>query len=47
MKAKILIVDMKDVQAVWRILSFIAVGSLLLGVSYLYHQQSMRRKSMT
>jgi uncharacterized membrane protein len=35
---KILIVDMADVRAVWRILSFIAVGTLLLGVSYIYHQ---------
>ena len=40
--AKIFVVDMKNVQAVWRILSFIALGSLLLGVSYLYHRQLLR-----
>jgi uncharacterized membrane protein len=37
--AKILIIDMADVQRVWRILSFIAVGALLLAVSYVYHKQ--------
>jgi uncharacterized membrane protein len=36
--AKILIIDMADVQRVWRILSFIAVGALLLAVSYVYHK---------
>jgi uncharacterized membrane protein len=41
--AKIFVIDMKDVKAIWRILSFIALGSLLLGVSYLYHQQQSRR----
>jgi uncharacterized membrane protein len=41
--AKIFLVDMKDVQAVWRILSFIALGSLLLGVSYIYSRQLARR----
>jgi uncharacterized membrane protein len=40
--AKIFLADMKNVQAVWRILSFIALGSLLLGVSYLYHRQLVR-----
>jgi uncharacterized membrane protein len=44
--AKILLIDMKDVKAVWRILSFVALGSLLLGVSYLYHQQSNRRREV-
>jgi uncharacterized membrane protein len=29
---------MADVRAVWRILSFIAVGGLLLGVSYIYQR---------
>jgi uncharacterized membrane protein len=37
--AKILLVDMAEVQAVWRILSFVAVGGLLLCVSYVYHRQ--------
>jgi uncharacterized membrane protein len=41
---KIFVVDMAEVKAVWRILSFIAVGGLLLGVSYLYHRQFERRK---
>ena len=36
---KILIVDMAEVKAVWRILSFVAVGSLLLCVSYIYHSR--------
>jgi uncharacterized membrane protein len=40
--AKIFVIDMKNVQAVWRILSFIALGSLLLGVSYLYHQHQSK-----
>jgi uncharacterized membrane protein len=40
--AKIFVIDMKNVEAVWRILSFIALGSLLLGVSYLYHRQLIR-----
>ena len=42
---KILVIDMADVKAVWRILSFIAVGGLLLGVSYLYHRQMELRMS--
>jgi uncharacterized membrane protein len=41
---KILLVDMADVRAVWRILSFIAVGGLLLGVSYIYHKQMESRQ---
>lgn len=40
---KVFIVDMKEVQAVWRILSFIALGSLLLGVSYLYNKNSLNK----
>jgi uncharacterized membrane protein len=36
---KILIIDMADVQAIWRILSFLCVGLLLLAVSYIYHKQ--------
>jgi uncharacterized membrane protein len=41
---KILLVDMADVRAVWRILSFIVVGGLLLGVSYIYHKQMESRQ---
>lgn len=37
---KILLVDMAEVRAVWRILSFLAVGALLLGVSFVYHRQT-------
>ncbi|HWB52736.1 MAG TPA: DUF2339 domain-containing protein, partial [Tepidisphaeraceae bacterium] len=36
---KILIIDMAQVEAIWRILSFLAVGLLLLAVSYVYHKQ--------
>ncbi len=36
--AKIVLIDMSNVEAVWRILSFIALGALLLGVSYVYHR---------
>ncbi|HEY1684277.1 MAG TPA: DUF2339 domain-containing protein [Tepidisphaeraceae bacterium] len=39
---KILIVDMADVEAIWRIVSFLAVGLLLLAVSYIYHTQFSR-----
>jgi uncharacterized membrane protein len=42
---KILLIDMADVRAVWRILSFIAVGGLLLGVSYIYHKQTESRQT--
>jgi uncharacterized membrane protein len=35
---KVMIIDMATVQAVYRILSFIAVGGLLLCVSYVYHK---------
>jgi uncharacterized membrane protein len=44
--AKIFLIDMKNVEAVWRILSFIALGSLLLGVSYLYHQHQEQSKAL-
>lgn len=40
---KILVIDMAEVQAIWRILSFIAVGALLLGVSFVYHRQLQSR----
>jgi uncharacterized membrane protein len=36
---KILIIDMAQVEAVWRILSFIALGGVLLCVSYLYQRE--------
>jgi uncharacterized membrane protein len=39
---KVLLVDMANVQTVLRILSFVVVGVLLLGVSFLYHRQSLR-----
>jgi uncharacterized membrane protein len=42
---KILVIDMAEVKAVWRILSFVAVGGLLLAVSYVYHQQMQARKA--
>ena len=37
--AKILVIDMAEVKAIWRILSFVAVGLLLLCVSFVYHRQ--------
>ena len=36
---KIMLVDMAQVHAVYRILSFVAVGVVLLCVSYVYHRQ--------
>jgi len=42
--AKILIIDMAQVQAIWRILSFLTVGILLLAVSYLYHKQTTAQR---
>jgi uncharacterized membrane protein len=38
--AKILVIDMSEVKAIWRILSFVAVGALLLAVSFVYHRQT-------
>jgi uncharacterized membrane protein len=38
--AKILVIDMAEVKAIWRILSFVAVGLLLLCVSFVYHKQT-------
>jgi len=38
--AKILVIDMAEVKAIWRILSFVAVGLLLLCVSFVYHRQT-------
>lgn len=44
---KILLIDMAEVAAVWRILSFVAVGGLLLAVSYVYHQQMQGRREQS
>ena len=41
---KILVIDMAEVKAIWRILSFIAVGGLLLAVSFVYHRQMQGRE---
>ncbi|MEZ0268524.1 MAG: DUF2339 domain-containing protein [Phycisphaerae bacterium] len=38
--AKILLIDLSQVRPVYRILSFLAVGLMLLGVSYVYHRQA-------
>jgi uncharacterized membrane protein len=43
--AKILLVDMAEVKAVWRILSFVVVGGLLLAVSYVYHRHLETKES--
>jgi uncharacterized membrane protein len=40
---KILVIDMAEVSAIWRILSFLAVGALLLAVSFVYHRQVQAR----
>jgi uncharacterized membrane protein len=40
--AKILFIDLAKVQPVYRILSFLAVGMLLLCVSFVYHRQTDR-----
>jgi hypothetical protein len=37
---KIVFIDMAEVQAVWRVLTFMSVGVLLLGVSFLYQRQA-------
>lgn len=42
---KIFMIDMGEVRAVWRILSFIAVGGMLLCVSYVYHRQMDARQA--
>ncbi len=42
---KIMIIDMAQVQAIYRILSFIAVGVVLLCVSYVYHRQLDARRT--
>ncbi len=41
--AKILLVDMAQVRTIWRILSFVGVGGLLLAVSFIYHQHLDRQ----
>jgi uncharacterized membrane protein len=41
---KVLLIDMAGVAAVWRILSFLTLGALLLAVSFIYHKhQSAQR----
>jgi len=42
---KVLIVDMQDVEAVYRILSFVALGVLLLGGSWLYYRSTAAREA--
>jgi len=36
---KVVLVDMEDVAAPWRIISFLVLGGLLVGGSFLYHRQ--------
>jgi uncharacterized membrane protein len=43
---KILLVDLAQVRPVYRILSFLAVGGLLLCVSFVYHRQNEERRSI-
>jgi uncharacterized membrane protein len=42
---KIVAVDMAEVQAVWRVLTFMCVGALLIGVSFLYQLQAKRERT--
>lgn len=42
---KVLFIDLAGVSAIWRILSFLTVGALLLGVSFIYHTQTRRTKT--
>jgi uncharacterized membrane protein len=42
---KILLVDLAQVRPVYRILSFLAVGGLLLCVSFVYHRHNEVRHS--
>jgi uncharacterized membrane protein len=44
---KILLIDMAEVQAIWRILSFVAVGAFLLAVSFLYHKRMESRQAIS
>lgn len=37
---KIVAIDMAEVEAVWRVLTFMVVGALLIGVSFLYQRQA-------
>ena len=41
---KIMLVDMANVQTILRVLTFMVVGVLLLGVSYVYHKQAEKMK---
>jgi uncharacterized membrane protein len=34
---KVFLYDLAELQALWRVLSFVVVSLLLIGVSYLYH----------
>jgi uncharacterized membrane protein len=43
--AKILLVDLAHVRPVYRILSFLAVGGLLLCVSFVYHRHTEQRRA--
>jgi uncharacterized membrane protein len=43
--AKILLVDLAQVRPVYRILSFLAVGGLLLCVSFVYHRHAEERRA--
>jgi uncharacterized membrane protein len=43
--AKILLVDLAQVRPVYRILSFLAVGGLLLCVSFVYHRHEEQRRA--
>jgi len=37
--AKVFLVDMSEVEAIWRVLSFLVLGLVLLGVSVLYQRR--------
>jgi uncharacterized membrane protein len=43
---KILLVDLAQIRPVYRILSFLAVGGLLLCVSFVYHRQNEERRTL-
>jgi uncharacterized membrane protein len=40
--AKVFLVDMRNVEAVYRILSFMCLGTLLIAASWLYHRYFRR-----
>jgi uncharacterized membrane protein len=37
--AKVFLIDLSEVQTIWRILSFLVLGLVLLGVSVLYQRR--------